>query len=302
MSRRGRRRNRQRNQQLEQIVMNGGETVIEIDGELELDRDVQQRLAGVAERSGDRGTFWGGSGGGCKAVEVIKRPTTTIEELVDGEWDEQLQLWVCKGKKGGVQAAVQGGNGNGNGKGGYHPPVAMGNWRKCDGHSGRVGVHEYADGTVLSGASRMELDRRGVDLLIDCGVGVENIAFTKGTLPQGFEGLAGWGLMPRIVRLDWPDRTVPFVGLDFWRMLRSLFQPKWNVVCCCFGGHGRTGTALASLLIEDGIMAHEAIRWVRDVHCEHAIETKGQEAYLVGLEQEAIEWEAQREEEQNTEM
>jgi protein-tyrosine phosphatase len=147
-------------------------------------------------------------------------------------------------------------------------------------------VHAYPDGTTLSGASRYELNRYGVDLLIDCGVDVSNNGFVKGC-PAGFEKLKSFGVVPNVLKLDWPDRGAPPVGLDFWRELRRLFQGGWNVVACCLGGHGRTGTCLAALLIEDGMSAKDAIGQVRTVHCVDAVESKAQEMYLEWLGNEA---------------
>lgn len=54
----------------------------------------------------------------------------------------------------------------------------------------------------------------------------------------------------------------------------------------CHAGHGRTGMALAALMILTGHDAEAAMRKVWNDYCEQAIETVGQERYLFELEQE----------------
>ena len=134
----------------------------------------------------------------------------------------------------------------------------------------------------MAGAGRYDLQRYGIDLLIDCGADVSNNGFVK-TCPPGFELLRTFGIVPNVLKLDWIDRSAPPVGWEFWRALRNMFQPKWNVVACCIGGHGRTGTCLAALLIEDGMSAKDAIEQVRTVHCKDAVESQVQEWYLSWL-------------------
>lgn len=48
----------------------------------------------------------------------------------------------------------------------------------------------------------------------------------------------------------------------------------------CMGGHGRTGTALACLLILQGTTAHESMKRVRTSYCTEAIESRSQERFI----------------------
>jgi hypothetical protein len=87
---------------------------------------------------------------------------------------------------------------------------------------------------------------------------------------------------PDLIRLDWPDMTAPVhVPISFWLRLWAML-PEHTVVAC-MGGHGRTGTALAALLVADGREGQEAIDMVRTKHCPRAIETARQEAYIKQL-------------------
>jgi hypothetical protein len=54
----------------------------------------------------------------------------------------------------------------------------------------------------------------------------------------------------------------------------------------CNAGHGRTGMALAALMIFAGSDAEAAMLKIWNDYCEEAIETHGQERYLMELEQE----------------
>lgn len=89
--------------------------------------------------------------------------------------------------------------------------------------------------------------------------------------------------VPEILRLDWTDMGIPPVGLRFWNELWDLL-PQGHTVFCCVGGHGRTGTALAAMiLVSSKMSAEEATELVRKLHCKEAIESLSQEKYLEEL-------------------
>lgn len=100
-------------------------------------------------------------------------------------------------------------------------------------------------------------------------------------LPAGFESLqAHTHHAPPTIVLPWPDYGLPPVYRSFWAELIKLL-PAGRVVVACQGSHGRTGTALAALLITHMHMtATEAVEYVRKVHCEHAVESTEQTEYL----------------------
>lgn len=82
------------------------------------------------------------------------------------------------------------------------------------------------------------------------------------------------------ISLDWPDHGIPPVTFSFWEKLIELLPPG-KVVFRCTGGHGRTGTALAALLVISAkLPADEAIRFVRRQHCVESVETYSQREYL----------------------
>lgn len=89
---------------------------------------------------------------------------------------------------------------------------------------------------------------------------------------------------PREMVLNWPDMAAVDLPLQFWKdLMRCVSRWGWKVVVFCIGGHGRTGTALASMLVAKGYGAQQAIDFVRKNHCSKAIETETQERYIYRL-------------------
>lgn len=121
-------------------------------------------------------------------------------------------------------------------------------------------------------------DLTHLDLLIDMSGIVKS--------PRKFAKAGSWGAralnvaaFPEVLSLDWPDMTAPtHVPAHFWVKLLAMLPPA--VCISCVGSHGRTGTAMACLLVASGMSADKAIATVRQDHCSHAIETQGQQAYI----------------------
>lgn len=103
-------------------------------------------------------------------------------------------------------------------------------------------------------------------------------------------------LKPKRLALDWPDMQAPdidIIGVDFWRLIWSIMPiaPEGvpaseapHTIICCMGGHGRTGTCMAALLISNaGYSMANAINFVRYNHCLRAVETTSQIDYLRSL-------------------
>jgi hypothetical protein len=83
--------------------------------------------------------------------------------------------------------------------------------------------------------------------------------------------------------VNWPDGGFPALNPGFWSGL--LDYAKTNdfdsLLIHCKAGHGRTGTAAAALLIAGKNMTpKEAVEFVRQNHCEEAVETQIQINYL----------------------
>ena len=80
--------------------------------------------------------------------------------------------------------------------------------------------------------------------------------------------------------LDWPD-----MGVLEIEDLKPVVSYLANVIDIgveigCMGGHGRTGTLMALIMVQLGCKAEEAIKTIRKDYCKRAIETQGQEELI----------------------
>lgn len=171
----------------------------------------------------------------------------------------------------------------------------------CDHFGDEVAQITHGDGrvTALLGASSWGFKRLAdaeiakLSLIIDCA-GVATFppaptAFVKASsTAKAFLALNRHVVKPSftpppVVELAWADGGVPFVGAEFWVELCDQL-PGGDVLICCVGGHGRTGTALGALLIAGGMSFHDAMKVVWGGYCKKAVETKGQIGYLQALD------------------
>lgn len=92
------------------------------------------------------------------------------------------------------------------------------------------------------------------------------------------------------MQMNWPDYGVVELPRQFWvELLQHVEKNKKRMVVFCEGGHGRTGTAVATMLVVGcGMLPQDAISWVRREYCNRAIESKGQEMYIFRMYNEAI--------------
>ena len=84
----------------------------------------------------------------------------------------------------------------------------------------------------------------------------------------------------RILKIDWPDRAAAPMKPEFWPALNE--QLSGDIMTCCVGGHGRSGTSFACLLLVNApdYDAKDAIIHIRAVHCPRAIESQVQHDYI----------------------
>lgn len=87
--------------------------------------------------------------------------------------------------------------------------------------------------------------------------------------------------------VDWPDFGLPPDTEALRVALQDLLdraRSDERVELGCWGGHGRTGTALACLAVLAGTPAPEAVAWVRENYCEEAVETAAQEEFVAAFD------------------
>jgi len=79
--------------------------------------------------------------------------------------------------------------------------------------------------------------------------------------------------------VPWPDFAVPADPAALLTALQDLMRRArlgQVVEVGCFGGHGRTGTALACLARLTGQSPRAAVAWIRSTYCDQAVETHEQ--------------------------
>ncbi len=97
---------------------------------------------------------------------------------------------------------------------------------------------------------------------------------------------------PRILKIRWYDRAEPPVRPEFWpELLKDLKAERdrrkltdadpLRVMTICQGGHGRSGSAAAILMmLLSDYTPLDALTHIRAMHCPRAIESKVQHEYL----------------------
>lgn len=194
----------------------------------------------------------------------------------DLDWDDKKREWVKRSPSGPVMTATADDNGawwKKNHKACVHAPKL---------------VYRMGKGEVWAGA-RMDvnIDRRAgrltqFDLVLNCTGDAERQA----TVPDIAVRLVPYIKTSQVMELTlaWEDFKLPPVADGFWYELADMVRAGMRVLVYCVGSHGRTGTALSSLLVAgEGLTGWDAIRAVRRAHCDQSVETKEQEKYVVKL-------------------
>lgn len=80
----------------------------------------------------------------------------------------------------------------------------------------------------------------------------------------------------------WPDFRLPSDKSAFAEALREAWvrAETDRVEFACYGGNGRTGTALACFAVLDGVPAEEAVAYVREHYAKTAVETPWQRYFV----------------------
>lgn len=230
-------------------------------------------------------------------LEYLGLDDDEIEAALSGD-DMNTGLERYENKYGKEPTAKEVNNYLGTSTGGY-AKTTTGFYARCTKrHDGSEYIFKFGSKTI-GGAKGSDLDSKYSSLVIDlAGIFMERVdrwkrdaesarLFIKSG-PDRFNVLKEFidnsetnMKIPEILRLDWPDMRKPPVTLRFWEEMWDLL-PEGHTVFCCVGGHGRTGTALASMMIaaDRKMTAENAIKIVRELHCDSAIETLSQETYL----------------------
>ncbi|MDN4643818.1 protein-tyrosine phosphatase family protein [Arthrobacter sp. PsM3] len=131
---------------------------------------------------------------------------------------------------------------------------------------GRAGILELPSGLLIRGRALLRP--------IPAGPQPEFGLYLLGKRPAA----VGWD--SRWVR--WRDLRVPADDADTLDALTEALRraETERVEVACWGGRGRTGTALACLAILDGVPPAEAVAFVRARYRRGAVETPWQRTYV----------------------
>ena len=154
-----------------------------------------------------------------------------------------------------------------------HRVILAASTRTIDGVSrwGEVpGVVELPDGRRIRG--------RGLRKPLPDGEVPEFGVYLLGRDPGPFEWEHRW--------VRWPDFRTPAPGSDAVPALREAYErcATERVEIACGGGVGRTGTALAAIVVLAGIPRPEAVAWVRQMYAKRAVETPRQRRWVMNVE------------------
>lgn len=130
-----------------------------------------------------------------------------------------------------------------------------------------AGVVRFPSGRLIRG--------RALRRPLPAGPSPEFAVYLLGTAPPRFEWEQQW--------VRWPDFWLPVnedeaVAALQEAWLRAEYQ---RVEIACWGGRGRTGTALACIAVLDGVPAREAVSFVREQYHPRAVETPWQRKYVL---------------------
>lgn len=139
-------------------------------------------------------------------------------------------------------------------------------WRMEPWEAGAPGVVRLPSGRLVRG--------RGLRHPLPAGLPPEFGLYLAGREPTTFGWPWRW--------LPWPDWRLPGDPSDARAALTEAWQraATERVEVACHGGVGRTGTALARLVVLDGVPGADAVRYVRQHYRRRAVETPGQRAYV----------------------
>lgn len=152
-------------------------------------------------------------------------------------------------------------------------------------HSGTIKVFEIDGISVYGGGSSRDGNYWGDMIILDLADRIdEPVKLINVSMPE-----VSKEVNIGIVKIDWHDYGVPALSRGFWESIVVALKRicrekggKLDVLCCCIGGHGRTGTALSILaslfgVVPDGICP---VTYVRDHYCKKAVESDSQISYV----------------------
>ena len=152
-------------------------------------------------------------------------------------------------------------------------------------HSGNVKIFtDPVSGLVVYGAGSSRGAKWYSNMLVmDLAERFKNPIVVEGVeMPR----VARLGSSPRLA-IDWPDFGIPALSKEDWKVIveelreaRKEERIPEEMLVCCVGGHGRTGTCLAILASLMGACEGDPVKFVRKKYCKNCVESNGQLDYI----------------------
>jgi hypothetical protein len=212
----------------------------------------------------------------------IRMDDEEMNEFDRGFWDEAMKR---AGAKPTSRIGVQVPKAKGRPSSGYFLPQCR-HWRQKFELEG--GIHVFASAWMDKPMLGERSKKVGFSGSPDIGFYLDD-RWASGSLlvSPGFNPpFARKASRSRMVLFPWEDWGIPENPRVFHRAVRWLLseaEKGQKIEVACMGGHGRTGTALATMLVVQGLDARTAMRRVRRSYCEEAIESDKQIAFLRAL-------------------
>lgn len=137
------------------------------------------------------------------------------------------------------------------------------------------GVVDFPSGRKIRGRSWKERDVEPADLTVLLTTVVPN---QVGSMQSPLEG--------DLIVIDWPDDRTPRRPAQARADLRTAWEraATEKVEIVCNHGISRTGTALATIAVFDGMEPREAMEWVRETYHPEAVGTHALRGFVLELE------------------
>ena len=155
-------------------------------------------------------------------------------------------------------------------------------------HEGNVLLFEKDGVSIYGGGSSRGAKPYETDIIIDLADKMSGRGWVS-SIPDGW-AIKSLFANPIVLSFKITDMYAPTeIPMKFWTTLWEDLkkQAPCDVLVMCMGGHGRTGTVLASLLMASGFKsnkdAEHPIQWMWDNYCSNAIETDVQMKYVCDM-------------------
>jgi hypothetical protein len=156
-------------------------------------------------------------------------------------------------------------------------------------HDGNSAILTRGEGVLYIGGLSRGVDFEGGLLIIDMTEGGDaqpNLLITGNRLGMAALPIAAYEKQPW-VNIPTPDMKTPPLSAAAWKRI-ALDLGNWldgghSAVIVCYGGHGRSGLAGAILLHLLDPQSGCPVERVRELHCQHAVETQGQLDYVARI-------------------